>query len=207
MGLLNNDIVQVQFRGNCFGQQIILNHNYGILGNWPVLTSVAQDLQSIITAVAAGGVQNIEASYLACLPPQYSLTEIRAQRITPIRSAYQSIALAGVIGTHASPATVANDAACITMRTVNAGRKQVANQHIGPVPDAVSAAGLLVGAYVVILSALGTKLVSAFAPPGSGSVVVPVIVHRGGPGPDTITNFIVGPQSRVQRRRTVGIGS
>lgn len=206
MGLLTNDKVSIAYRGLCFGQRIILTHNYVVLGDFPVVNSVAQDLQLILNGIAAGGVNDIETPYLACLPPQYTLSEVRAQRILPVRSAYVSNGFVGVVGTNAGAATVANDAACVTMRTALAGRKQVANQHIGPVPDNVSVAGLITAAYKLTLTSLGTRLITSFVPPASGSLVAPIILHRPGGTFDIINNFILGDQSRVQRRRTVGVG-
>lgn len=206
MGLLNNDIVQISFRGLCFGQRIIMTRPYVISGDFPVGTSIGQDLESIIGAVAPAGVQDIATPYLACLPPQYSLTGIRAQRIWPTRVAYREDSIIGAVGTNAGAATVANDSACITLRTALSGRKQVANMHIGPVPDTVSVAGLITNAYKATLNPLGTKLVTSFVPPASGSLVVPVVYHRASHTFDLVQQFILGDQSRVQRRRTVGIG-
>jgi hypothetical protein len=204
--LLNNDVVQVQWRGLCFGQRIIMNQHYHVTGDFPLLDSFFQDAQRIINAVRIGGVINVEAAYLACLPPEYRLFDVNVQRIRAARSAYfgESSAV-GFPGTNADSATVANDSACITLRTQQAGRKQVANMHIGPVPDAVSVAGLLTAAYKVTLSALGTKLVVSGVPVGSGSLISPTIMHVAG-GDDLVQQFHIGPQSRVQRRRTVGVG-
>lgn len=207
MALKNGDFVRVWTRGVCFGQRIILTHNYLIVGDFPVANSIATDLELILTAWAPAGVLDATTPYLACLPPQFSLQEIRAQLFSPTRSAYRSVLfVGGAPGTNAGAATVANDSGCITMRTEKAGRSQVANQHIGPAPDAASAAGVLTAAYTATLATLGSKLVQAFVPPTSGSLVVPVIFHRATATSDTINQFIIGPQSRVQRRRTVGIG-
>lgn len=206
MALKNDDIIQITFRGLCFGQRIIMTRPYLVSGDFPVGTTFATDLDSICTAVAAGGVQDIMTPYLACLPAVYSLSEIRAQRVWPTRIAYRSIGFGGAVGTNAGAATVANDSACITLRTAFAGRKQVANMHIGPVPDTVSVAGLITAAYKVTLNVLGPKLVTSFVPVGSGSLLVPVIFHRATHDNDLVQQFILGDQSRVQRRRTVGVG-
>lgn len=205
MGLLNNDIVQITWRGSCFGQRILLTHHYKILGDYNAATSIAQDLDDITNNIHPLGANDKTTVYLACLPPQYNLIEIRAQRIRASRSAYRAQGNA-FPGTHASPATVANDSACVTLRTENAGRSQVSNKHIGPIPDAVSAAGVLTPAYKLLLSSLGSALVTAFAPVGSGSIVTPVVFNRTLLTSDVLNTYIVGEQSRVQRRRTVGLG-
>lgn len=207
MGLKNNDIIQSTFRGLCFGQQIILDLTFQIFGDFPVGNSVSTDLDLINAAIAPGGVQNIVTPYLACLPAQYSLLELRSQLIFPTRSAYRQVAFVGAVGTDPGAATVANDSAALTLRTEKSGRSQVATKHIGPVPDNVSAAGLIVAAYKLSLAALGAKLVTSFVPPTSGSLVVPVIYHRQTNTTDLVNQYILGDQSRVQRRRTVGVGA
>lgn len=204
--LLDQDIVQVNWFGSCFGQRIILDTTYLVLGNFPVGDSFFQDAQRIVNLVTAGGAIDVQTAYLAALPPQYSLEEIRVQKINGVRSAYFSNGFVATVGTNANAATVANDAACITLRTQKAGRNQVANKHIGPAPDAVSAAGLLVNAYKTVLTALGGKLVISGIPVGSGSIIAPTIYHRAAGTNDLVQQFLIGQQSRVQRRRTVGVG-
>lgn len=203
--LVDQDIVQVNYRGTCFGQRIILDTTYIVIGNFPVLDSFFTDAQRIITAVNAGGVIAVKPSYLACLPASYVLDEIRVQKINGVRSAYFSNGFADP-GTHADAATVANDSACVTLRTQKSGRKQVANKHIGPIPDSANVAGLLTNAYKAILSALGTKLLTSGIPVGAGATIVPTIYHRADNTNDPVQQFLVGAQGRVQRRRTVGIG-
>lgn len=206
MGLLNNDVVQVTWRGECFGQRILLTHNYLILGDYNAATSVTQDLTDILNQVKAAGAFDVTTSYLACLAPDYTLHFMRAQRIKAIRSSYVEQVVAALPGTWAGAATVANDSAALTLRTASAGRSQRATKHIGPIADNASAAGLIVVGMGPKLTALGNKLIQAFAPAGSGSVVTPIIYHRGTGTFDVTDRFILGDQSRVQRRRTVGLG-
>lgn len=206
MGLMNGDKVLVQFRGDCFNQQILMNRMLLVSGDFPALNSIDTDLQLIITSVNAAGVQDYATPYLACLPATYTLREIRAQRIKPVRSAYSSQFPVGAIGTNAGAATTANDAGCITYRTAVAGKGQRGNMHIGPMPDAGAAAGLLTNAYKATLSTLGTAMLASFIPPGSGSLVIPVDWHRKTDTTDLWQSFRIGAEARVQRRRTVGIG-
>lgn len=206
MGLLNNDVVQVTWIGSCFQQRILLTHTFVILGDYNAATSVTQDLNDILNNIRIGGAFDKTTSYLACLPPQYALDAMRAQRIRAVRSSYVQQVVAAAPGTWAGAATVANDSAAITLRTANAGRNQRATKHIGPVADNMSAAGLLVVAAAPPLTSLGNALIQAFAPVGSGSVVTPVIFHRASNTWDVTDRFILGDQSRTQRRRTVGLG-
>lgn len=206
MGLLNNDWVQVSFRGTCFGQQILLVRNYLVSGDFPAINSVQTDLGIIRNDFLAGGALDLQTPYLAALPPQYSLLECRAQRLKATRSAFTSTTLVGVVGTNANPATVSCDSAGITLRTDFAGRNQVSCVKIGPCPDGASAAGMITAAYTALLTAIGAKLITAFVPTGSGSLLVPIIPHPDGITFDILNNLLVQETSRVMNRRVVGRG-
>jgi hypothetical protein len=206
VALNDGDLLLVQLRGFCFGQRIILARYLKVVGPFPAVNSWITDANLILTAISPGGVNDWVTPYLACLPPQYNLTEARVQRIKPTRTAYQPNAFVGFPGTNAGAATVANDAAAITFRTSNAGRSQVGTCHIGPMPDAASAAGLIVNAMKALLGALATRLSTSFTPPMSGSLLVPVLWNRKLNTTEFIQSFLLGDASRVQRRRTVGVG-
>lgn len=206
MPLAPDDVLRFQFRGHCFGQQIIMDLTYictvGVPGQ-PTDTTILDLLDGLQAAPT-----NIRARYLACLPPQYELNEIRGQRVFPTRDAYVSyFPVAGTVGTNANNATVSNDAAAITRRTALAGRRQVSTLKIGPAPDAVSVAGQLTGAYTTLLSLLGGDTLSTVTGPVSTAQIVPVIANKDGlVGARFLRSYRVGLFSRVNRRRTVGLG-
>lgn len=206
MGLLNNDIVRVTWRGLCFGQRIILTNDYLVIGDINPITTVIEDLANIATVIAVGGADDKTTRYMAALPPQYTLTDLRVQKLWPTRSAYWQNTFVGVVGTHASPATVANDSAALTMRTPFSGRKHRGTKHIGPIPDAASAAGLLTAGYRGIMATLGNMLLESIAPAGAAGFLKPGIYNKPLSSITFTLNWIIGDQSRVQRRRTVGIG-
>lgn len=205
MGLLNDDKVQVQFRGDCFGQLIIFNMGYTVVGNFPVITSIAQDLEAIISDIDLGVLTTVRAAYLSCLAPQYTLRSTRAQKVNPIRSAFRESSLA-FPGTNANPATVANDAAALTLRGDIAGPHFHGTKHVGPVPDGASANGLLTDAYRALVQILGTRMLETWVPTGSGSLLVQSIWASPVAASLFMTARSTGLQSRVQRRRTVGVG-
>jgi len=206
MGLLNNDIVQMSWRGKCFNQRIIMVRNYLVLGDYNVATTIAQDLDDITNQLAPAGAFDATTAYLACLPPEYELQEIRSQRVKAVRSVIRSSVFGGLPGTHASSATVPTDSGAITFRTDLAGRSQVSVVKIGPLPDAASVAGNLTAAQLAKHSALATKLLTAFAPAGSGSVITPVVVGKALTNPSALTSAVPEVTSRVITRRTVGRG-
>ena len=205
MALLNNDIVRIEARGQCFGQQIILTHHYKCVGDAPAVNTIIQDLTQILTDLDLAGVLDLRTPYLACLPASYTLDKFRAQRIRATRSAYVD-KLQGNPGTNINMATVANDSGAITLRSQTAGRGHYCTKHIGPVPDAASVNGLLTNAYKNLLGALANKLITSFIPAGLGTLLVPVVYNAKLFTSDFVVMQIVGAESRVQRRRTVGLG-
>lgn len=206
MAINFGDQVMVSMWGRCFGQRIILTHTYVCTTPVPIQQPYVDEMIDILDAVSPLGGSNWMTPYLACLPTSYTLTEVRAQLFERARFAYVARALSSP-GTHASPATVANDSAALTFRTEMAGRKQVATKHIGPVPDAVSALGLLLVPYKNLLTTLGQTMLQSITTATTGNLYEPCISHKVPDGSyDLMKDIRIGEQSRVQRRRTVGLG-
>lgn len=205
MPIQNLDIIQLTYFGRCFNQRIMLTHFYRYAGDTSDGTYAA-DLDDMIDQASFGGAWGLGDAYMACLPPQYAMEEMRAQVIAPGRQVYVGAATPGVVGTHVSNATVANDAAALTLRGPLARRSEIATKHIGPAPDNVSAAGLLTGGYVALMTSLANSLSTIRVGFMPGSTLTPIIYHRGSKTASIIFGIRIGAQSRVQRRRTVGLG-
>lgn len=206
MGLLNNDVVSTTWRGICFGQRIILTHHWAIIGDYNAATSVTQDLDDIKANISLAGANDKTTPYLAVLPASYTLEQLRVQRIKATRSVYRVTNFIGAVGTNAGAATVACDSAAVTLQSALAGRSRISVKKIGPCPDNVSVAGLLTAAYKALLNNIGSALITAFQPVGSGSVVTPIVYHRSTGTFDALSQFVLGDQSRTQNRRVVGRG-
>lgn len=204
MGVALGDKVQLRFYGQCYSQRIIFGMDYLVTQAAAPGDTYVFNMTSLINDVDVGGVNTIVPEYLVCLNTDYTLLKITAQVVKPVRLAYVAKNVArpasGGVG------NVANDSACLTLRTPNSGRDQVANKHIGPIPDSVSISGRLDIAYKAVVAGLGDKLIVPIQPVALGPIYAPVIYHRFPDTTDIITSFIVGDQSRVQRRRTVGVG-
>lgn len=205
MSIFVGDRLHISFLGRCFGQRIILGMDYRCrIGTGPG-TTYTQDANAIRNAIIAGGPQDLVTPYLACLPPQYNLETLRIQTYQPVRLAYVAFDVNSP-GNNDDAASVANDSAAITMRTELAGRRFRGTKHIGPAPDAASVAGLLTAAYVEDLNEFATALLVEIAPAANAMRLVPVVYHKATNTSDDLTSFTIGRQSRVQRRRTVGLG-
>lgn len=204
-------IYALNWVGQIFSQRIMLTTHYKITAVNPDVEPSDVRSAMLVEVCAGGGGDLIESDYLACLPPSYTLNRVVAQPIYPIRLVYED-AVRNVAGTHASDTEASNQAAVITLQTEYAGRSQVSNKHIGPIPQAatVQANGELVAAYKTLLTTLGDSLTSFIVVAGLGLTMIPVIYHPNFTPPDTasdpIAEFYVHDEIRVMRRRTVRLG-
>lgn len=200
------DTVHVTFEGLCFAQQIIYDFSYVVtVGNSTASTTAV--LNELLSEMVQGGANDCLINYLSALPASYSLTAVRAQVIKPTRSAYVPQTFIGKFGTNANPASVACDSMAITCRTPLAGRKQVSTVKIGPLPDALSAAGVITGPGLAIAALIGADRMKTLILPVSTCQFKPCILDKNGnyDGRDLAT-FLVARTSRVMTRRVVGRG-
>jgi len=197
-------VVRINWFGRCFGQRIMLTTGY-IKTAGPSTLTVEQECNQLIDDLLVGGGVDLLTTYMACLPDAYSMEKVTCQVVSPLR--YSAIQRTVVTpGTNVNPATVANDSACITLAGELAGARNRSNKHIGPIPDGASASGLLTVGYVALLTALKNKLL-AHLTFESGVHYEPCVINT--PplvGVGMLDRGTVGAQSRVQRRRTVGLG-
>lgn len=208
MTIAVGDIIRLNAVGSVFGQRIMLTLPYGvqqITGPQPE----ADVCNELLNEVRGGGGGDLfESLYLSCLPVDYQLVKWVAQKTNPIRYAYVKVNR-NTPGTHAGACEETNLAAVITMSGYLAGRDQIANKHIGPLPGGatVRADGELVIAYKALLDTLGTALASTVLLPGTGVTLAPCIPHAAAPGTySTIADNETQDTIRVMRRRTVRVG-
>jgi hypothetical protein len=201
------DIVLFSIYGQCFGQRILFTHHYRVTGSPNPAQPTSGALDDFLSALNVDGASPTINLYKACLPPDYECTAGRAQVIAPSRSAYKQTELYDGLGTYATGTESSNQTGVISLRTENAGRDQVSNKHIGPIPAAAQVNGLLSDAYQGILGSFADKLLQSVTPAGTALTYSPIIFHGGSPFTyDAVTNRIVNPTVRTQRRRTVGLG-
>lgn len=206
------DIYQVSAAGTIFGQRVLLTQNYIIVAQDASAPDnvVSTSLNLKVSGVAVLGGDVLESKYLALLPPEYTLDFWQAQKVYPIRQAYRRLARA-VAGTHAASTEATNQAAVITLRTDTAGRSQIANKHIGPIPQdvAVQDSGLLTAAYKALMTTFANALLEQIDLDIDLNTVslYPCIYHVGEvPTSSPLTNHVIGDTVRVMRRRTVRVG-
>lgn len=207
MPLAEGDIVQLNIEGEVFNQRILLTHRYRVSGPTSAGVPTSAAMLDFLEQVGPGGAKDIITSYKACLPPDYECNGHTAQRIVPNRSALQRNEDSDGPGTYPTGTESSNQTGVITLGTENAGRDQIANKHIGPLPAAAQVNGELSDAYKAILTTLGNKLLVAVPLTVTAQTLTPIIWHGG-----TELNYTalisvkIGSTVRTQRRRTVGLG-
>lgn len=207
MGLAVGDIVQVSWRGTSMAQKMMLVRNYVLSGGGGNAgNSVPDDLSQLGTEISVGGAKDITTAFLNVMPSNYDLFEVRCQVIAPERSVLVDTFAGPAAGTEGTAANVPNDAAVVTFRTDIAGRKQVANIHLGPLPSDAATQGQLTAGYNAKLLTLVDKLTTAIQPLAWAGTLKPIILHRPAMTWNLITNFQIQPQARVMVRRTLNRG-
>ena len=204
-----NDVFLITMLGRYAGQRVMLTHTYMVTNTGPGVDDVLA-MDSLLTAVrgGAGGGDILESAYRVSVGTNYTLEEITCQKIAGIRTVKRSFAR-NVPGNGGAASLTGNIAAVVTLRTVLAGRTQVSNKHIGPVPDVVGlvTGGFITGAYDANLTVTKNALLVGFTDAVLGVTWAPCIYHRGSIAlPSQVTTGVVQQTVRVMRRRTVGQG-
>ena len=136
------------------------------------------------------------------------MDDIQIQMIYPNRYAASGFPR-GAAGTSpdSTPMDMIHTTGVVTFRSVEATRRGVSNKHL-PLAAGTTyiLAGVLTNACKTALSDVGNSVLGTAAI-GSGVTLSPVIYHRGvTPVTSKIESFLVNPQVRTMRRRTVGVG-
>jgi hypothetical protein len=215
MSVALNDLFLLTLEGTCYNQRIMFTHGYRVNddGGGAITENAAS--VALLAQTDVGGAADLTTDYLALLPAAYTLTRAKVQKIAPIRYRYYYTDHA-YAGAHASNTQVTNLAATLTVTSRLAGRSEVANKHIGPLPygATVEASGDITGAYKTLMETFGAHLLGDIAG-GIGTLAFrPVIIHRtldaeghiiGYTSSDVFQQSISLPVGTM-RRRTVGRG-
>lgn len=202
-----DDIVQVSLVGSYAAQRILFTQTYRVSTAPTSVVSTFDFCGEVIDDIT-GGATALQNKYLACMPANYTLTQIRAQVIYPVRqvAVRQGASQAGT----GSGAETGNTAGVITFYTDLAGRSQISNKHIGPLPLGASVNGALRPEQIALLDALGEEILEGFTDLGDGGEMTACIYHANVLGPIGKTTDMLGfntqTTTRTMRRRTLGRG-
>lgn len=206
--LQNNAIISFQLDGRIDGQQLLLTHHFRIITTPPT----SFDMQTVCDELFtwANTADNICDRYVNCLSQQVTGIVCHIQAIHPtryVKTTYTPAASAGEVLVAAFPPNVAH---AITTRCEQAGKHFRGTKHIGGVPTTFSANGLMEAAALTVYDILGSQF--EVAPDldviGLDGSLVPVVYNRSSPSTSAqIISHVVQSTTRVERRRTVGLGT
>jgi hypothetical protein len=198
------DVCLVTYRGSLNSQRILNTFVYGVQA-FTGTPDQSLALDALVAKLNTTG--NLTDKYLNCVPADYTLAQIWAQVIRPLRWA-KHIYPQGTAGNGGNASVTSNLAMSITRRGARGRRKDVSSLHV-PVSGDVSEVngGFLQTGILISGNALALQLRTLVATTTPAVDWVPVIFN----GPTfidvtPITAAFAQDTVRVMRRRTVGLG-
>lgn len=201
-----NAICEIVQRGMHENQQVLSVFHYRYTDASPIADGAAM-LDLIWNRWNAAG--RMLDVYLNALSEKVIAIETRLQWITPDRFAYitktEPTAPTGKVAGDAYPV---NTSGAITKRTINAGRDQIGTLHMPGVPITFIGNGSVRPAGLAAYAALATEMTVDIVTLGTVANLSPVLFKKSSPDiSPKFVNCTVQPTARVERRRTVGVGS
>lgn len=205
MALPVDTIIEVACIGR-LNQQTTMNIWHYVVDVPSSLPNNFDELNELLNVHFGGLANSIGGTLMECCPQNWSFTQATAQSIYPSRQrrVIQARQFVGTRGLAEQP----NVQASITYQTDLAGRAQIGGKRI-PMTPLDSAAGIIVVGLKGPLELLGQRTSVFISGGAAGGSYSPVIYHRSpnaNPKYHRITDWIVQDQTRVIRRRTVGLG-
>lgn len=186
---------------------------YLLTTTWTVLLSTstqntATDTNDIAVSFAVGGAGTFATRYRNALGTNCTVDSVVAQPISPVRLVKREVVM-GVPGTGSGTASTGNLAGVISLLTDKAGRSQIANKHIGPVPSGDIVLGKISAAYTLVLIDLLTSLRTARVvnlSDANSLTLGAAIFHKATGGVDAVTSGLISDRVGTMRRRTLRVG-
>lgn len=207
----NNSIWSIIADGRLFGQQVMLTTHWKMEQDDPMANydyqSSATEIINWFDDLASGPMKTLcTAQSTDMAYPNIFVQALYSQRL--IRWRYEP---ANSQGTVASTAGQSNTAGVVTMRGDLALRTNIADKHIGGMPQIRFADGGVNGVGQADLDLIGIALETpspSLTVGGHSFVMTPVIFHRAVPTLSVlITNHVVQQTARTMRRRGLFLGS
>jgi len=207
MPLALGDVVQVSLKGSLFGQRIlnILHYSVSVVGTGTEYDQLSRLSSDIALGAAA---TDILTPFLSAIAPQYTLEEIRCQRVYPTRTVYAKTSVT-IFGAYATGTELTNVAVSLEKRTLAPGRMGIGRLQLAGIPTAVIDNGEVTAGYQAgELAALAAILIQTITTTGPVVTFSPCLFNPTAPVNKFEPIFSIIPQStiRVMRRRTLRIG-
>lgn len=204
----NNTIIALTIDGRLDGQQLLLTHHYRL----NVVTGPGFDMADVLDQLNEylASSDRLYDRYVNVLSQQVTGMFAVLQVIHPIRYVRKTYNNPQATGEVTQVSLPPNVATAITLQCERAGKKFRGTKHIGGVPVTFTTNGLVNATGLALYNPLGTELLNEpdLDVIGFDGALLPVVYNRTSPAtsPQVVTR-IVQPTQRVERRRTVGLGS
>lgn len=209
--IAQTSIISVIYRSLADGQENLLTLHYRLQPDEGVMDD--PDGEEVLGQISTqlSSPLSVDEDYTSVLSSDIAKTTRIQQVIYPQRFVKVVYALDfDGVGTAPAPMMPPNAAHVITLRGDIATPHARGNKHIGGVPKEWTEDGFATGAALAAYATLADQLKGSFSiTTAVGNFnVYPVIYNRANPTISiAVTNYTLGETTRVERRRTVGLGS
>lgn len=203
------DLFSVNIDARLFGQQILFTTHWRFDSVEPGTTVQAEETFEAWAAFLDSA-EGWGKAYADSVSQSLTGLTYVFQRIQPVRMVSKRIASTFTEGQVAEDSLPPNTSHVLTLRCDETGRNKVGNRHIAAVPPSFTENGMITADGITALSGLGETLMpfTSFEVGLDTLQFGPVIYHRDAiPTYSEITNYSIQQTTRVERRRTVGLGS
>lgn len=197
----NNDIISIIIRGKLFEQRVMTTFHYQYAG--PLVLDGATWLDGVLLSLAAPAQLYFE--YRKIVSADVVQMEVIGQKIYTNRFRSRKFIPVNQEGLLEATLT-ANVAQVVTLTADPADRHAIGNKHIPGVPTIRMTGGALTAGQTAALGTWGIAAISIIDD-GAGGELRPIIFNRRNPGGSyRVTGFLVNPDVRTERRRTLRVG-
>lgn len=200
-----NTVWLCTLRGTLHGQTILNTHHLVYNGSGTI-----PDYEALANQFLSNQVTNNTQfwfQFAGCVSTDFIANEMTMQPIYPNRYNAATLSMAGSTGFLSGEALPPNVSATITKRSVNATRWGRGSNHLAGVRLQDTSGGRWDAGQLVLLDGYADFISGQWAAGGSFLNFRPVLWNRTNPGRITdVTSASAQPTTRVERRRTVGLG-
>lgn len=201
--IATGSLMEVGIRGRHFGQRTLSVLHYQYIST-SLLSDGRQALIDFMNKLGEAG--GLLVKYRDCCSAVWTMEEVRAQWIFPLRYVYEQSTTGTGDGTVAGNSLPPNSSVTLYKRSELAGRHNRGFVHMPGVPLTFVTEGVLSTTGLAAYAALCTKLKTVIDVTG-GPSYQPVILNRSQPAISVFVNSCLPMgTARTQRRRTVGLG-
>lgn len=203
------DIYEVIYTFTFTGQKTMFTLHYhldSLSGSSPSLADFIEGLRLELDALG-----NISQQLAGCYSTNAVGGLLSIQKVYPARYLKREQSSGFPTGTNSAATSPLppNVSMALTLRGDNSGRHFRGTKHLGCLGNNFVTDGIISAGGLLAMQELGDVLIVplTFSVGGVTCVVSPVVLNRSAPNVSpVITSYVRGTTSRVQRRRTVGLG-